>query len=126
MIRHGPCVRNELAQPLKENPHAQSWESGPSKMSSERVACTVAMRLKDMENKFNMFDRNSEECWSEFVDLYQQIFNDYNLSTEQELQHLHNILSKNAFRFYLDSVQPYATTCQKPVSMMDREYESSV
>lgn len=45
---------------------------------------------------------------------------------DQKLQYLLNISFKDALRFYLDAVQPYATTYQRAVPMIDREYNSNV
>lgn len=94
-----------------------------SSLPSERVAHNVAMQLKDTENEF---DGDLGEYWSEYADSYQQIAKDYNLSMDQKLQYLHDILSKDALCFYLDALQPYATTYQQAVTMIDREYNSPV
>lgn len=63
---------------------------------TERVAHNVAMRLKDNQKKFN---GDLGECWLEYVDEYEQISLDYNLTPPQKLQYMHNIVTKDAQRF---------------------------
>lgn len=41
-------------------------------------------------------------------------------------QFLHNFLSKNALRFYLDQVQPFTVTHQQAIGAIDWEYNSAV
>lgn len=60
------------------------------------------------------------------MDEYQQIARDYKLNPGQKLQYLHNILSKDAQRFYLDRVAHYATTFQQAIDMINQEYNSPV
>lgn len=55
-----------------------------------------------------------------------QIEYGYNLTMEQKLQYPHNVLSKDALLFYLDSLQPYTTTFQQAVEMINRDYRSPV
>lgn len=62
----------------------------------------------------------------EFVDEYLQICRDYRLSQQQKLQYLHNITRGDAKRFYLDSVDNYATIFQQAVDMIESEYNSPV
>lgn len=47
------------------------------------------------------------------MDFYQQIDQDYKLTMEQNLQYLHNVLSEDALRVYLDALKPYETTFNK-------------
>lgn len=100
----------------------QATRQGDS-WSDDRVAHNVAMRLKDSDKKFT---GNLGECWMEFVDEYQQIARDYKLSQTQKYQYLHNILAKDAQRFYLDRVENYATNFQQAVDMINQEYNSPV
>lgn len=81
------------------------------------------MRLKDTDSEF---DRELGERWSEYVDSCLRIPKDYNFTMEQKLQSLHNVLSTDALRFYLDAVQPHATTFKQAVAMNDQEYNSPV
>lgn len=92
-------------------------------LSTDRVAHNVAMRLKDKEKKFN---GDLGECWHEFVDEYEQMSIDYNLTGPQKLQYLHNIVTKDAHRFYIDRVKAYATTYEQAVGMIEAEYNSPV
>lgn len=61
-----------------------------------------------------------------FVEKYQEISRDYNLRSYQKLQYLHNILSNDAHRFYLDRFAHYATTFQQTVEINNQEYNSPV
>lgn len=91
--------------------------------SEGRISHNVAMRLKNMEQKFS---GDLGECWQKYVDAYNQIARDYKLNPSQNLQYLHNTLSKDAQRFYIDRVEQYATTYQQAIDMIDREYNSPV
>lgn len=77
------------------------------------------VQLKDTKN---IFDGHLGNCWSKYVDSHQEIAKDYYLLRDKKVQYLHNILSKNALRFYLDAVRSYVTTYQQAVAMIDREY----
>ena len=68
------------------------------------------MRLKDREKRFSGALGGS---WMEFVDEYMQVCRDYSLSPTQKLQYMHNLLSGDAKRFYLDRVDGYATSYQQ-------------
>lgn len=98
-------------------------DSDSRPLPTERVAHNVAMRLKDNEKKFS---GDIGDCWMEFVDEYDQISLDYNLTQPQKLQYMHNILHKDAHRFYVDRVKAYATTFDQAVRMIDSEYNSPV
>lgn len=89
----------------------------------ERIAHNFAMRLKDSDAKFH---GDLEQFWHEYVDGYNQLFLNYNLSDKQKMQYLHNLLSKDALRFYLDRVQPFTVTYQQAIDAIDREYNSAV
>lgn len=92
-------------------------------LSTDRVAHNVAIRLKDNQKKFN---GDLGECWLEYVDEYEQISLDYNLTPPQKLQYMHNIVTKDAQRFYIDRVKAYANTFEQAVRMIDEEYNSPV
>lgn len=74
-------------------------------MSTDRVAHNVAMRLNYNQNKNN---GDLKECWLQYVDEYEQIAVDYNLTPPQKLQYMLNILTKDAQRFYIDRLKAYA------------------
>lgn len=88
-----------------------------------RVAHNIAMRFKDTESKFS---GDIGECWQEYVDEYRQVRADYNLTPAQKLQFIHNILSKDAQRFFVDRVKNYATNFEHAVELVDIEYNSAV
>lgn len=81
------------------------------------------MRLKDTDIKS---DRDLDECKSQYVHLFQQIIKDFNLSMDQNSKYLHNTLSEDALCFDLDAVQPYTTTYQQAVAMIERKYNLPV
>lgn len=123
IVSHSRRVQLELSSSASESPQSQPQTSAASAVPSERIAHNVVMCVKDSDSKFG---GDLGECWSEYVDSYIQIARDYNLTMDQKLQYLHNALSKDALRFYLNAVQPYATTFQQAVAMIDREYNSTV
>ncbi|KAK1863391.1 hypothetical protein I4F81_005947 [Pyropia yezoensis] len=81
------------------------------------------MRFRGASSKFS---GNLGEPWMEYVAEYQQVARDYDLSQEQRFQYMHNILSGDAKRFYLDRVQSYATSFSQAVDMVSTEYNSIV
>lgn len=81
------------------------------------------MRLKDEKSKFS---GNTTECRDEYVDNYRQIAPDYRLSEEQKLQFRHNILSKDAKRFYNATVAPHGVTFKQAVDKISAEYNFTV
>lgn len=91
--------------------------------NEEKTAHNIAMRLKDSESKFS---GDLSQCWQDYQDEYEQIAADYNLSMDQRLRYLHNLLSKDAHRFYLDFVKPSARTYHDAISLIDKEYNSVV
>lgn len=124
IIAAGRRVRMELTDSVTSTATGEPSPMHASISSvSERTAHNVAMRLKDNEKKFS---GDLGECWHEYVDEYNQISKDYNLTPAQKLQYFHNVLSKDAHRFYLDRVQSYATSFHQAVEMIDREYNSPV
>ncbi|KAK1866676.1 hypothetical protein I4F81_009192 [Pyropia yezoensis] len=81
------------------------------------------MRFRDSSSKFS---GNLGKTWTEYVAEYQQVARNYDLSQEQRFQLMHNILSGDAKRFYLDEVQSYASTFKQAVEMVSAEYNSIV
>lgn len=124
IVSAGRRRRQDISQgTTSQRQSSEQSQAQQANSSEERVAHNVAMRLRDNDKKFS---GDIGECWMEFVDEYQQIARDYKLTATQKLQYLHNILSKDASRFYLDRVAHYATTFQQAVEMIDQEYNSIV
>ncbi len=92
-------------------------------VAGDRTAHNIAMRFRDASTKFS---GNLGEAWMEYVAEYQQVARDYDLNQEQRFQYMHNILSGDAKRFYLDKVQSYATSFNQAVDMVSAEYNSIV
>lgn len=109
IISHGRRVRMELSATAPQETQTKPQAATSSALLSGRIAHNLEMRLNDSDSKF---DGDLEECWGKFVDSYLQIAKDYNLTMDQKLQCLHNVLSKDALQFRLDAVQLYATTFQ--------------
>lgn len=86
---------------------------------SGRVAHNISMRLKDAESKFS---GDTAECREEYVDNYCQIARDYEHTDAQKLQFLHNVLSKDAKRFYNNVIAPHVATFQQAVDQISHEY----
>lgn len=56
------------------------------------------MCLKEADEKFS---EGLEECWMEYIENYLQVAQNYKFNPVQRFQYFHNILSKDAQRFYL-------------------------
>lgn len=89
----------------------------------DRVTHNIAMRFKDVDAKISGV---ISQCWQEFVDEYRQVSTDDGLTSAQKLQFIHNILSKDAQRVFVDRVERYATSFEHAVEMIDAEYNSTV
>lgn len=113
----------ETRAPSDQQTHHHNADMTYGSYMKEKAAHNVAMRLKDYEQKFS---GDLGQCWQDFVDNYEQISEDYNLNEEQKLQYLHNLMSKDAHRFYLEKVKPNAKTYVDAVIMIDKEYNSVV
>ena len=72
------------------------------------------------------FHGNVGECWQECVDDYRHVARAYGLKQRQKLDYLHNLLSGDAKRFYLDVVDGCAPGFQQAVDMVGGEYNSIV
>lgn len=75
------------------------------------------MRLKDVDQKFSS---DLGEFWQDNVDEYDQVENDYNLSKEQQLQYLHNLVRKDAYRYYLVNLKPKSMTYDEAIQMIEK------
>lgn len=104
---------------LRPNPE----QSSEAQDTQKKMAHNVAMRLKDSDQKFS---GDLAECWEDFKDEYEQICEDYNLTEEQRFKYLHNLLRKDAHRFFLDSVKPVAKSYSGAVELLEKEYNSVV
>lgn len=111
---------------------AEAVSSGPSvtppapqvmQSSSEKVAHNVAMRFRDKDKKFA---GELGQCSKDYVNEYRQMSHDNNFTKQQKLHYLQNLLQGDAKRYYLEVVAEYATTFQKAVDMVEREYNSYV
>lgn len=63
------------------------------------------MKLKESSSKFS---GDLGECWAEYVYNYEGLSRDYFLTPCEKLQYLHNLLQRDALRFYLSTVYPKA------------------
>jgi len=110
-----------------DSPSASGHNGGSSHMGGtnppDRLAHNVAMRFKDKAAKFS---GGLGEAWMEYVADYQQVSRDYNLTSSQKLQFLHNLLAGDAKRFYLENVQAFATSFNQAVELVSTEYNSVV
>lgn len=111
------------ASAVASQPSSPARRGDASSTAGDRTAHNIAMRFRDASSKFS---GNLGEAWMEYVAEYQQVARDYDLSQEQRFQYMHNILSGDAKRFYLDKVQSYATSFSQAVDMVSTEYNSIV
>lgn len=81
------------------------------------------MSFKNTDKKFvgNVF-----KCWQKFKDEFEQVAENYNLSHEQQFRFLHNILCKDAHRFYVETMKPFARNYGEAVMMPEKSYNSVV
>lgn len=101
----------------------ETTDSNANNGNASRLAHKIAMRLKDSDKKFS---GDLGKCWMDYVDEYSQVTRDYGLSPQQKLQYFHNLLSRDAKRFYLAKFEIYAHSFQQAVEMINREYSSPV
>lgn len=83
--------------------------SASHREETDRCAHNVVMRFRDAGSKFS---GGLGENWREHVSEYQHVARDYELSSAQKLDFLHNLLCGDAKRFYLDRVAHVGTFVQ--------------
>lgn len=81
------------------------------------------MRLKGPEQKCS---GDLAQCWQDYRDEYEQIAEDYNLTTKQRFQLIHNVLCKDAHCFFLDMVKPAAKSYDEAIKLLEKLYNSFV
>ena len=118
-------MRTDLSRTDNNRQEESQSRSASTSVASapDRLAHNVAMRLRDRDKKFS---EALGESWMEFVDEYMQVCRDYSLSPKQKLHYMHNLLSGDAKRFYLDRVDGYATSYQQAIDLVENEYNSPV
>ncbi|OSX74486.1 hypothetical protein BU14_0287s0005 [Porphyra umbilicalis] len=128
-------VATQMASALVAESHRQGGGSSATTSPSpaargdtassggDRTAHNIAMRFRDPSVKFS---GNLGESWMEYVAEYQQVARDYDLSPSQCFQYLRNLLRGDATRFYLDKVQPYATSFTQAVDQVSVELCSGI
>ncbi|GAB0496835.1 hypothetical protein MMPV_008156 [Pyropia vietnamensis] len=120
LIAAGRRLSGGGAAPL---PSSSGQRDEAPSTTNDRLAHNIAMRFRDGSCKFS---GNLVEAWMEYVAEYQQVARDYDLNQMQRFQYMHNILSGDAKRYYLDKVQGYATSFTQAVDMISTEYNSIV
>ena len=81
------------------------------------------MRLGERDRKFS---GDLGESWMEYGVDHPQLSRDYSLTPSQKLQYLHNLLRRDAKRFYLDKIDRCTTSFQQGIEMLEWEYNSLV
>ena len=86
------------------------------------IAHKIAMRFRDERQKFS---GAVGEFFNDFVADYTRAASDYDLSSKQKLQYMHNLFTGDAKRFY-NKIESYAATFPQAVEMIEKEYNSCV
>lgn len=84
----------------------------------EKVAHNNEMRLKNSKQKFS---GDLGQCWKNFFDEYKQTDEDYGLNEHQKLSYLHNLVSKDAHRYYLKEIKPNITSYSDAIETIEKE-----
>lgn len=87
------------------------------------IMYNLAIRLKDTKQKIS---GDLAKCLEDFKGTYDQIFDNCKLTDEECLRFIHNLLCKDAQRFYLDSVRAVAKFYDEAVLILGKEYNSDV
>ena len=106
---------------LEHRTAGRSQQATSVATDSSKVAHNVAMRFRA-----DKFTGDIGESWNKYVSEYLQVARDYNRSSQQKLQYLHNIMGDDAKRFYLDVVLPNVSTFNHEVELIEHEYKSIV
>ncbi len=104
-----------------ESTAGRSQQATSGATDSSKVAHNVAMRFRA-----DKFTGDIGESWNEYLAEYMQVARDYNLSSQQKLQFLHNIMEGDAKRFYLDVFLPNVSTVNHAVELIGHEYNCIV
>lgn len=103
--------------------HYNNANHSSGSYKKEKAAHNVEMGLKNNDQKFS---GDLIQCWQDFVDNYEQVAENYDYSEKQNLKYLHNLLSKDAHRYYLEKVKPNVTNYIDAMKLIEKEYNSVV
>ena len=90
--------------------------------NSSRVHHYISQRFKDKENKYS---GNDEEDLFEFFISSETVADDYNMTEDQSLKFLHNLLRGEALRFFNQSVKNYAISYRDAKTRIIRHFNSA-
>lgn len=79
------------------------------------------MRFKNKEDKFC---GHINEFWDQFKKLSERRAIDYQLSNDQKLQFLRNVLSENALNFFNEEIIGKIPTFKDAIKMLDEKFNS--
>lgn len=96
------------------------WAAGRGGRGGDgnKLAHDIAMSFKANTAKFS---GDIGESWIKFVATYYQVSRDYDPTPRHRLQFRHNLLRRDAKRFYLDAVNNFENIFQQAVSMIEAE-----
>jgi len=89
----------------------------------ERQAHQVGNRFKDQSAKFS---GRTEQLWDDYTTHYDLVTRDFGVSAQHKLQFLHNLLSGEALRFYLEDVMRTVVTYEAACSKIRERFLSPV
>lgn len=82
------------------------------------ISHNIWMRWKDADKNFS---GDIGEFWMDYVNNYFQVSADYVLGPQHKFQYLHNILSKDSRRLYLEIVSTQAQSFQQMFYMVNQD-----
>lgn len=92
--------------------------------SNNRQICNdVAKRFNSEKSKFS---GDSNECWPNFLESYQRMAIEIELSNVMKNKLLHHLLRDHALGFYRDYIEQKEPTFQEAVKLINEEFSSSV
>lgn len=89
------CGRDQIVALLEKRTEIRSDEF----QEKLRISWIFVMRFVASNAKLN---GNIEQCWRKYIKGFNQLSLNYNLSDKMKRLYIHDLLSKNALRFFLN------------------------
>lgn len=118
-IRKRKSAKTETATRVIET----EYTNAPSYDSPVRMPHSILMKLNYPEA---WSSSDTVKCCNECLGTYNEVVLDRRLSEDQNLQILHNLLSKDVLRFYVVVVLPNVSSFQQAVKIFGTEYSLPV
>lgn len=107
----------------RDPPARADAPASTNEAADSNLAHRVSLRFKDNHAKIS---GDAHECLDDYVAEYDLVGRDFGLSREQKLRYSHNLLRRDAKRYYLSELEPFAASYADAVRSIRAEYHSAI